>query len=835
MKKKIISGAALAAIFITAIISFSVMLNEDSNSETTDMGGEGLPRIFFNIDEYQLNPLAGYMQDMDITTMRDTVFPLSVGTSADIKISRYSGKISSLTYEICTLDGEKILKKKTIDDVKETVKIEFGKTLEDDEEKVLKIKLVLDGEKEVYYYTRVVRAVNFNVQQCLDFAKEFHEKTMNPDEVHDLKKYLSKDIMKKNKSLQTVTLGSDISAVGWGDLKPEIISDVQWEIKESNGTYTSILLQYQVKCAGEKEDNVYNVNEFFKVRFLKGKASLEDYNRVMSQKFTGGKEAFDKNGILLGYASTEVPYLINKDGDNISFVQEREVWHYDSKKNEISQVFSFSNNEKDDMKNENDDHSVRLLDIENNGNTIFAVYGYMNRGKHEGQVGVAVYYYDVAKGNTNEVVFIPSTRSGVMTADHFGKMIYYNKDNNIVYAMIGGNLYKVHLETKKQEVLVKGLKEDQYTSSEDCKMLSYQSDGSLTESSRIEVWNLKSGKNYEVEVADDEVIRPLGFVGEDVIYGIGKKADIGKDISGETLMPFSRIEIQNDKNEVLKTYENENSYVVSVSIDKNMVNLQRVQKDGDYYVNIAPDYITNNKHKDKNTVHMEAYATELKGNEVRITYGKELDEKAPTIRSTNYTLPKGKSVLSFEEEKEKVPGYYVYGRGHFQGAFEKASDAVAYADELKGTVVTEKQALLWERGNRMLRYNISDISLSGKNQDESAFAACVRQVLQYENKNVNAAAEMAEGKSAMEILNDNLKGEAVDLSGCTMEQICYIINQGTPVIATTGGDSAVLITGYDDKVITYFNPDTGGTSSGDIETLQSVIASTQGKLIGYVK
>ena len=32
----------------------------------------------------------------------------------------------------------------------------------------------------------------------------------------------------------------------------------------------------------------------------------------------------------------------------------------------------------------------------------FAVYGYMNRGEHEGQVGVAVYYYNVEQSSVEE-------------------------------------------------------------------------------------------------------------------------------------------------------------------------------------------------------------------------------------------------------------------------------------------------------------------------------------------------------------------------------------------------------------------------------------------------
>ncbi len=37
-------------------------------------------------------------------------------------------------------------------------------------------------------------------------------------------------------------------------------------------------------------------------------------------------------------------------------------------------------------------HDIRLISVDEKGNTTFTVVGYMNRGVHEGRVGVAVYF-----------------------------------------------------------------------------------------------------------------------------------------------------------------------------------------------------------------------------------------------------------------------------------------------------------------------------------------------------------------------------------------------------------------------------------------------------------
>ena len=41
--------------------------------------------------------------------------------------------------------------------------------------------------------------------------------------------------------------------------------------------------------------------------------------------------------------------------------------------------------------------------------------------------------------------------------------------------------------------------------------------------------DLKSGKTFEVKKGDDQYLRPLGFIGEDFIYGQANAADVVSD------------------------------------------------------------------------------------------------------------------------------------------------------------------------------------------------------------------------------------------------------------------------------------------------------------------
>ena len=340
MKKRVITVVVLLAIFIAALAGFSIILNQGTDDMTADMGSARLPVISFEEAGYQVNPLVGYKEEMNIPQMRDNILPVSVGTSVTADIDGYTGKLNSLTYDIMTLDGEKVLKSETISDVTDTVKMELGDSISDGQEKVLRITLETENEENIYYYMRVVRAAEFNVQQCLEFAEYFHNTALNEDTLTELKEYYSTEGAPSGNGLQKVTLASDLETIGWGNLTPKVIGDVSWEIKESNQTYTSISLKYRVKATGDsKAEGLYHVTEFFKVRFLRGKASLESYVRTMNEVFGGKEKNFGKNEIILGLTDENVSYLTDEDGNHISFVQEREVWHYDKKENSIAMLF----------------------------------------------------------------------------------------------------------------------------------------------------------------------------------------------------------------------------------------------------------------------------------------------------------------------------------------------------------------------------------------------------------------------------------------------------------------------------------------------------------------
>ena len=813
MKTKIIRISILAGVFMIAIILFSYITNRGNIDMTADMESATLPRITFTLDAYNTNPLVGYINEMDVTAMRDDIIPVAADGSVTLNVDAYDSAIKSLSYEVLSLNGENKIFEDTIKTVKESQTLQLGEATITGIENVLKITLHLNKNKEVYYYTRVLKNENAYTKECMDYVNDFHTKTFDITQEAAVQSNLESNSEGDNSTFQQVNIHSDIKHVMWGELKPQIIGAVQWNIKETTDSYTSFLLEYRVTCIGEVNKNeTYNVKEFFRVRYNQGTMYLLDYNRTMNQIFDETKQVLTEKGILLGVTTSSPNYATNQDGTIVSFVQERELWNYNKKEDALSLIFSFASAENDDLRNLYNQHDIHIITVDDNGSTTFLVLGYMNRGQHEGEVGAAVYYYDSEKNSVEEKAFIPNDKAFAIAEQELGNLAYYNNKQEILYTMAGGTLYKVNLTDKKQESIVKGLKEGQYVLSEDGKLLAYQSNGELQTATKVTVLNFETGKNYEIEAASGECITPLGFVLTDFVYGVNRTTDVGKTVVGDNVTPMYKIEICNMKGKVQKTYAADLLFILDVQIENNMITINRATKNGAVYTSVAPDYITNNKEKKASNIELESIITDTKETQMRLTYADGISDKTPKILKPKQVIYKNQMDLSFEN-KNKNEKYYVYGYGEMLGVYDKAGNAIQKADSYSGVVISSKQAYVWERGNRDLTYEIENMGLLGT-------------VL---------GPEMAAGKLPVDIIKEYSGGTVLDLTGCTIEQILYIINQGTPVIAMTDSSNAILLTGYGQANVQYMNPATGAIELQPKENIDAMVVGSGKTFIGFLK
>lgn len=834
MKEKVKRAGILTFVFLIAVIVFSFLTNQGNADMTADMGGATLPRIQIVSGEYEINPLVGYVSEMNVGKMRSTITPVDFQSGITLRIEEGVLPIKALTYEVCSSDGKEILYKEKRKEIGEEASLTFPGLELADREAILKLTLHTE-KQDIYYYTRICTKEGTDSDACLAFAERFHNMTFGKENTESIAAYLENGTEDdETENLQKVTIHSDAEHLTWGELRPQIKGEVSRSIKEISGNYMTIVYDYEVECAGEQDETeVYQIREYLKVRYAEGTEYLLDYERTMEQELDASGNVLDNNGILLGIAKEELPYMANEAGTIVSFVQAGELWNYNQSQDALSLVFSFADSEGYDIRNLYKEHEIQIVSVNEQGDTTFKVIGYMNRGEHEGEVGTAIYFFDIEKNFVEEKAFIPDNISSEILLKEQEQLVYYNEQQEVLYAMKEGTLYKVDLEKGKKEALVENLEKDQYVSSKDGRLLAYQTVSSLENAEEVKVLDFVTGKERTVTCSSGEFIRPLGFISEDFVYGIGRKEDAGAFVTGEHVCPMYKLEIRDTDNEVVKTYQADQVYVTGVTVEEKMLILDRVVKNESVYTAVAKDYITSNEEVEKSNISVETYTSDEKERQVRIKYESGISDKKPKLLKPKQVLFENPVLIPFEEEGE-AEVFYTYGKGKLLGIYASAADAIRQANENQGLVVSESQKYVWERGNRSLVYDIAGVDLSPY-QEGNTLAAALNRLFAYEGKTVDAAGEIAAGKKPIEILQEQFLGNVLDLHGCSPEELCYILGKGTPIIAMTDLNNAVLLIGYNDSMITYVKPDTGEKVSVPYEELEALTVASGNTYLGYLK
>lgn len=843
-KNKWKKAGILAVVFVLAILISSLALNRGTSDITVGLSDPALPRVAFEVGGQRVNALEGYVDEMDITAMRDTITPVADNGRLDMYLETDGQEVAGIRYEVYSLNGEETYLQNAVKELSdEQVTLELGNALpEGVQEGVLRVALRVgsDEEKEIFYYTRIERQDELSVKECMDFAENFHETTFTGDKDEEIAWYLEPDDTADNTTLQTVNIHSNLFHVCWGDLAPEVSTEVEWSIKESNTVYTSLLAKYQVTAVGDREETeTYNVREFFRVRCSGGEMYLLDYNRTMNEVFNGDLKVLDKDGIVLGLSESDVAYEANAKGTVVSFVQDRDLWTYNRKTNELSLVFSFANMEGHDARSRNDEHQIRIISVDGSGNTTFAVYGYMNRGEHEGRVGVDVYYFDIAQNAVQEKAFIPSTKAFAIAEDELGKMVYFNQEQQLLYVLAGGVLYQVDLEKDEQEILAENLEEGQYVVSDDGHLMAFQPDGELNTAQEVRVLNLANGESYTVNASREEeekedrgwhfsgfgggeakeetpaeAVRPLGFIYNDFVCGYLRTEDQGTTIAGDAISPMYELEIRDTSNKVKKSYKQDGIYISDVLIEKGFMTLNRLSKSDGVYTGIPQDYVTNNEERKESKVTAEEFSTVLKERQMRLTFADEIENFSPEILRPKKVMETQPITISFDD-KVKTDKFYVYGVGKLAAVYDKAAYAIQKAEQVSGVVISSEQSYIWEKGNRDLVY-YTEAAAFQKAEGQSSTEACMQYMEQYVGQYGAGA-------------------KRIDLTGCTLSQVLYIISKGMPVITMTDPGHAILLTGYDYDTVTYVDPDNGQELTVAMEQMDAIVAGGGNTFIGFVK
>ena len=778
----------LLVVFILGVAGTAFLMNNETTDDRSDMNDAVLPEVMVQFGDVLTNRMYGYRQPMEADFVRDSVTPLDTTKKLTLVVNPYDTKVRNLSYEIRTSDGSKVMENRTIKSLETgsdgylRTEIEISSGLLMNQEYSLQITLSTN-HGDAYYYTRVVSRSATYTEQYAKFAGDFVQMSLDKTQADNLAAYLETSDSASSRNFAGLNINSPLADVSWGNLNPQLSKAGIPVIKDINETTASISIEYEISAQNENGNTEYYlVTDFYRMRYDETRIRLLDFKRSASEVFDPSLSVISNSGLLLGVRSKDVDYLTNEDGSVTAFTQNGDIWSYVPDTGKFVEIFTFRKDTESDFRDARVEHDIKLLSVENNGDVDFMVYGYMNRGAHEGYSGVGIYHYNNDQGAIEEQVFIPCTESFEFLQEDLGTLSYVNQSGQL-FIMIAGNLYQINIDENTYEVLADHIDSDDFGVSVTNAHAAWKSE-SGDYAGQIEFIDFDTMERRRIVPEASQKLDLLGFMNEDLIYGIVLDGDTLPNATGYMIDGITTFRIEGFDGTVKKEYHQDGLYVAGVTVGTTLMEFTLVQKSGDIYKGVKKDNIMNNSTAATDKTSVEQTSSSRQGVIVRLTSEDSPSSEEPLILYAKVRNA-GEKVVDIQVDKSSVEEvYYVYAGGGLDSVWTDPAKAVQRADKQTGVVLNRAQQYVWERGNMKTQITLNTTDIP--------------EIIRTASLDV---------QNLQNGLGDSAK--VIDLTGCSLENVLYEVSAQRAVIARTGSDSSVVIVGYDQYNTYLLDPSTG--------------------------
>ena len=840
MKKTIIRIAVCVVVFLASALIIGSIMNQGHNNMTMEMAPATLPMITMESGGVACNELHGNTVELDVAYQKDCITLLGEGRQANFTVDTFGREITGISTEVRSIDGSRLIENSEVTGWKAngksfSVSLTLKDLIDTNTQYSLTLILELEGEQKVYYYTTILWNDDVHISEILEFATDFHGKLYDKEMAKELTKYLEPNSkLTDNGTFHKVNIHSSFQQITWGSLEPVQEDAASIRLTQISGNVASLLMDFVVSTGEGKNKIYYNVEEYYRVRYTSERMYLLDYERTMTQ-IPDTTRMYANDKILLGITDENVDMMESADGNTVVFSDMGQLLSYNAATNGLTVIFSFYDKDNADRRTLYDNHGIKILDVDEGGNVKFAVYGYMNRGRHEGETGIQIISYDNSLNTIEEEVYIPYSKSYAVLKDEMEQLLYRNRQQH-VYFFLENGVYDVDLENRSAEQLVSIRQDDSLQVSENHEIIVWQEGDDINHSNQLNVRNLNTGEQTVIRAEDGEAIRPLGFMGEDIIYGVARESDIRTENSGQIFYPMYKVCISNSSGDNLKEYGQDGIYIVDCAIEGNQITLSRIQRsENGSYQEILDDQIMNNVEEEPGQNKVVTADIDIYERYVQIQTKTTIDTKTIKVLNPKEVVFEGGRELTLDAVSE-VSRYYVYNAYGVQGIYSAPGKAVKEAYDSSGVVTNDRGITVWLKGNRVSRNQIMAIKEESVTDQKNSLTVCLDNILRHAGITRNTEYDLAQGKTAIQILEENMTGvQVLDLSGCSLDAVLYYVNQDIPVLAILEDGEAVLVTGFNEFNVVIMEPSTGKLYKKGMNDATTWFAENGNHFISYMK
>ena len=840
MKRTIIRSCVCVVTFVAALIVSSMLLNRGNTDMTAEMEPPRLPSVYVDADGLRVNMMDGYLGEMEEEYMRGRLLPIGTDRKLSIGILTYGTQVESLAFEVRSADGTRLVEDTQVSGMTEEdgvlkADIVLKDLIDEGTEYCVIFKLTLEDGREASYYMRVIQQESSGMQEKLDFVASFSEDTFDDASCAALAVYMETDSSEDNSTLSRVTIHSSLDQLGWGSLDVRRETEPVFTIMDMTGQTASIQVEYLVSYTRYEREVHAFVKEVYRIRTGTERMYLLDYERTMSEYFSEDASSFVDEEVVLGIRDTDVEMAESEGGNIVAFAQNGVLYSLNVTENRIARLFSFHDADNLDERAFPDDRNFKILQVDEAGNVFFMVYGYISSGRRQGYCGAQLYFYDGSANTVEELAFIPSGKSPEILKAQIDQLAYINGKYEL-YLFLNDQICCVHLDSQTVDITAENLSMDSCSVSESNRMIAWQS-GERYASESLILMNLSTGEQTRIESGSGNYILPLGFMGEDIVYGIARQADITRDDTGAMVFPMYQVKIQDENGELLMTYEKEGYYVTGCEMSGNQIILSRVERDaqGDY-VTAEDDQIVSSQTEAKRTNTIITVPTENDDRLTEIQLRSGIKTGQLKVLTPGEVLYEGSRQVDLPPSQETLELYYVYSPDGEVTFAATPREAIERAEESSGSVTARGGFYIWRAERLHTSNQIMAIEGTAADEERSSLEVCLDVILTYEGVTRNTGYLLEQGKTVAEILQENLENvQVLELTGCSLSSVLYYPDREIPVLALLEDGNAVLITGFNERNVVLMDPQTGQVSRMGLNDATAWFEENGNMFVSYVE
>lgn len=197
----------------------------------------------------------------------------------------------------------------------------------------------------------------------------------------------------------------------------------------------------------------------------------------------------------LASTARDLTYKSDTDKKYFAFAQQGSLWLYETGTKKLTQVFSFLQNGKLDARDIYDENNIRIINIDSSGNMTFLLCGYMNRGKHEGECGVAVYTYDAATTSITERLYVETQEAFSLLDKDVENLGYMSADRTHFYLTLEGSFYDINITDNSVTEQFSNLSSGCYVGSSTGGKFAWLQENEKYDSSTLNLRDLETGND----------------------------------------------------------------------------------------------------------------------------------------------------------------------------------------------------------------------------------------------------------------------------------------------------------------------------------------------------